>query len=334
MSVRIPSRLAFTLIELLVVIAIIAVLIGLLLPAVQKVREAAARTKCSNNLRQLGLAAHLCEGDKGMLPPASINGPGANDRPGLKEYQKPGTTGDNGNDYARGSFIVIMLPYIEQGNLATNYDFREDWNKGVNQNTTSKRVKLFECPSAASSNDHFTNATPSNWTPTNNPATTDYFAVTRADDSVFGATKGTNLPNPGDPANRSVLTVNQFTKFSAIHDGLSNTIMFSECAGRPDTYRAGKFVQSNNFQTGAWGYESNDLKIDGSLPDGTSSNGSGATCALNCRNEGEIYAFHPGGAYVTMGDGSTRFLRKDISLRTLVKMTTRAGGEIAEPDDD
>src|SRR4051812_3980759 len=123
-----PNRAGFTLIELLVVIAIIAVLIGLLLPAVQKVREAAARTKCANNLKQLALAVHNHENALGMYPPSSINSPGASEWPNLQDFLKVGAAGTNGNDFARGSFLTILLPYIEQGNLAQGYAPREDWN--------------------------------------------------------------------------------------------------------------------------------------------------------------------------------------------------------------
>src|SRR5262245_4265419 len=116
-------RHAFTLIELLVVIAILAVLMGLLLPTVQKVREAAARTKCQNNLKQLALACHNYENANNGLPLLYS----ASDQLG---------------------WITQLLPYFEQGNLQTQYNFDQPWFDESNANAIVQRIPILECPSS------------------------------------------------------------------------------------------------------------------------------------------------------------------------------------------
>src|SRR3954453_19836484 len=108
-----PSRRGFTLIELLVVIAIIAVLIGLLLPAVQKVREAAARAKCQNNLKQIGLAVHNFHDSQGQFPTAGTGWGSV--QQGIS-YDSP-TGSPQGTTYQNASWMFQILPYIEQENL-------------------------------------------------------------------------------------------------------------------------------------------------------------------------------------------------------------------------
>src|SRR4249920_2332200 len=125
---RSVRRSGFTLIELLVVIAIIAILIGLLLPAVQKVREAAARMSCQNNLKQFGLALHNYAGNNNNVFPASritVNG-----------------------DAKFRSWTPIALAYVEQDNVGRLWDNTIKWNTGTNLNTSTTRFKLFICPSA------------------------------------------------------------------------------------------------------------------------------------------------------------------------------------------
>src|SRR5205085_162994 len=124
-------RKGFTLIELLVVIAIIAVLIGLLLPAVQKVRASAARLECSNNLKQIGIAQqHYATNHRNIIP-TSIRPAGVTPLP-------------------RISWTIAILPYIEQDNLRDNYDLTSTWSSPANLPLTSLPIKLFQCPAAPS----------------------------------------------------------------------------------------------------------------------------------------------------------------------------------------
>src|SRR5262245_17361015 len=128
-------RWGFTLIELLVVIAIIAILIGLLLPAVQKVREAANRLKCQNNLKQIGLALHNYHDSYSVLPPGGV----------AKIVAPPQPTSEAGV-----GFHVLILPYIEQTALLAKFDVTRGYRAAINYPLSLLKVDIYLCPSSNS----------------------------------------------------------------------------------------------------------------------------------------------------------------------------------------
>jgi prepilin-type N-terminal cleavage/methylation domain-containing protein/prepilin-type processing-associated H-X9-DG protein len=335
-------RSAFTLIELLVVIAIIAILIGLLLPAVQKVREAAARAKCQNNLKQIALAVHNYEGTNGALPPGTVNTTTTNRIPGLDEYLL--TTPVGTRIYAKHGFLSVILPYIEQANVlaqaAGGYNFHADWNDPNNQPATSTRIPTYECPSVPV--DHLITPIPSGWT--KSPAAGDYWPVTRSNNNAAVWT-GLGLNFPGTDGCNAVLANAARTPMLAVTDGLSNTLMVGESGARFEGWSAGQRyadAASLGFLGGAWGSESNNIVCAGTkgpITPGVKPAGKVATAAdlngavtVNGWNQGELYGFHPGVCNVAMGDGSVRSLKASISMSALQKLAARNDGYPNEPD--
>ncbi|MDB5309963.1 MAG: prepilin-type cleavage/methylation protein [Gemmataceae bacterium] len=344
-------RSGFTLIELLVVIAIIAILIGLLLPAVQKVREAAARAKCQNNLKQLGLAAYNYESAIGTLPP------GAGQLPNQATW---------GSSNQRPSLQAVILPYLEQANKYNQFDFTQDVNAaGANAVARSQDVPVYMCPSDASSAVYTNSGLP--------VGRSNYFgslggnAYCRTTDGTGGLffieIKTVVLANGGRPS---------AVKLTAVTDGLSNTAMFSEIK-RGNFNSAAPYAPQDARLISSWGTDG--LRVVSGTDQMASCNATsggairygglmyhrdfipttfythtvppnfkGGDCLdLTVRpNElagsalwaGHIAArsYHTGGVNVCMGDGSVRFARDSVDPATWYAMGTKGNGEVIQGD--
>ena len=317
------SRRGFTLIELLVVIAIIAILIGLLLPAVQKVREAAARMKCQNNLKQLGLAAHNYESGYGGLPPTAIdfdsNAPSTLPFPAVK-----------GSRPAR-SFHFIILPYIEQSNIQNKYDPALDWRELVNRPLAASPIPIYLCPSAPGGDRTRSFGAPSAYGGgTVTGYVTDYLIFARCrstinTDTLLSATVNSSWSASTRP--------NVDTPFNAITDGTSNTILLMESSGGPQAYQLGRPTGVNTTNTQMWPDHRNYHIFDGSDPatgasDDTTGTRPNRTLGLNGTNDSEPYSFHSGGINVVRADGSVTFIRQSVSVGIVAALITRAHGEV------
>jgi len=331
------DRRGFTLIELLVVIAIIAILIALLLPAVQQAREAARRTQCRNNLKQLGLAIHNFENSYRHLPTSN----------------RPPSTGSK-----RLAALTRILPQIDQAPLYNNYNQSLNWSdpNTTQRATVSTILPAFLCPSSSAANkydgDPDPTTTPSGYA-TNVAAVSDYAVSKGVDPGVAPYVSGYMLNGLfSDPTNPSyqyyagLFPQNVDAKFAECTDGLSNTIAVHESAGRPAYYRKGPkqigALPTDRVNGGGWCRPASDILVTGSLADGTALFGTTPFNATNGYNVGaetypngkfgvqgtsQPFSFHTGGAHFLMGDGSVRFLSETIDFSTFIGLVTRGNNE-------
>jgi prepilin-type processing-associated H-X9-DG protein len=333
-----------------------------LLPAVQAAREAARRSQCQNNMKQIGLGIQNYASTKNKFPPARLTIPAS----GSSLWGIPATAGAKNH-----SWPILIFPYIEQTAVAEKYDLTVNWFAPPNttNGVLTTQINNMICPSVPEANRFHRQW---NDESVNFGSAIDYAAVRGV--ALVLVQAGLTDPATGTAApSRESLMIhhncanvpmdnsashNQFTRtFGHALDGTSNTIVVAECAGKPRLYRAGKLITHAQFdpsRAGAvnaggdiagtsWGEQQNSFEVHGSSNDGTLRPG---VCAVNCCNtyaigpggsptdggrnyeDGEFYSFHPGGAHAAFADGSVRFMQSSMAIRVLSALCTRQGGEV------
>ena len=298
-------RRGFTLIELLVVIAIIAILIALLLPAVQQAREAARRSQCINNLKQLGLAMHNYHDSHGAFPPGWIGATPA---------------GANMEEISGFAWGAHLLPYVDQGPLYNQANFHTSCFDVTTNSAVLKAVlPVFRCPTDPSRElwTIFEEANPSNALAT--LPTANYVGS-------FGTEGAEDLcENPPFPAAQcrgdGVLYHNSVTRMRDLTDGSSNTLMVGE--HRTDTrsiITAGGEPPWHSTWVGfIAGGEEPSARIVG-VSDHTPNHPD--------QHMDDYASWHTGGVHLLMGDGRVRFLTENVDLNLWKAVATRQGGEV------
>jgi len=349
------SRKAFTLVELLVVIAIIGILIGMLLPAVQQVREAARRSACMNNIKQSALASLNYESAYKHFPPGmnsqSLKG---NGQPyGNSRTPKPIIPHPTSNNQSlQIAWSVFILPFAEQNNLYNQFesltnDWQDDWREATTSNgelLVSSVLPMYMCPSDNSPEGNFNQYyTHEDVVATGLHSKLNYVACMGASNgNAYSSSSFVTLNDPQNPTAASewgIFGLNSRTTFGNITDGSSNVIAFGERWSRTEEEAGG----GTNVKAygGVWSGDPGSERFgvsDGSQGRQSSSaflgnvgraNNAGQW-TVNGSRASELVASsnHSGGATVAYADGSTHFLSEDIAFETFVYLCQMGDGNV------
>jgi prepilin-type N-terminal cleavage/methylation domain-containing protein len=323
----------FTLIELLVVIAIITILIALLLPAVQAAREAARRTQCKNNMKQLVLGLHNYHDTQLTFPPG---------------YVTRVTLGSQTNGEA--AWGCLILPYIEQANIFEKLDFRVEMDVVPNVNMVDEPVSTFRCPTdnaPVQATDEGLNFGGATLPPHVKSGLSNYLACAGPGNLLVGGVLASvNDGTPLDPQDNTNVDFggmffgNSRNRMGDMRDGNSNTALIAEHysrtgrsggqenAGLPEG--AGQYTEANNCH-GYWAFadsgDASDVLFD--MRHGV--NGSRAANLgfnLGAGNEGDVSSRHEAGAQIGLGDGAVRFVANTVDPNILDNLANRRDGKI------
>jgi prepilin-type N-terminal cleavage/methylation domain-containing protein/prepilin-type processing-associated H-X9-DG protein len=319
----------FTLVELLVVIAIIGILVSLLLPAIQAAREAARRTQCMNNLKQMTVAALNYENGRKELPPIYV----FRYPPAIYPNGPPNPLTSSPPAPAHG-LLIYLLPFMEYQAVYDSYTFDQNWDGPGNRKSTETLIPEFICPSAPA---------PLERKKINNQdvsAYSDYATNGRVSPTAVCVLNSLGLKERPDwsglftgppeyldydtnhcpPGNLSGQTGRTYLRL--VTDGLSHTLMFVPDAGRPDHYVDGVLRPTSNPVGGArWADPDNEFWSHNLCAGGLS--------MMNCNNENEMYSVHQGGGMYSFADGSVHYLADTLDGDIQVSLITRAGDDTA-----